>query len=572
MPDAISKVLVVGLDGATFDVIMPWAQAGLLPTLARLLQNGASGPLHSVLPPYTAQAWTTLTTGVNAGRHRLYDFWERDFATGGFRLTNASRRAAPAVWSLLSQAGRRVVVANVPMTYPPEPVNGAFISGRDTPGLNSVYTYPPALKAELECWCVQQRLRYIIVPDDWRAIQQGNPAAALDELLAEADVRFRSARYLLSSREWDFAMLVTGATDGAGHFFWKYHDANHPLHADAHDSALGNALLRVYQRVDERLGELLNELPADVFTMIVSDHGSGSEPDYALHLNLFLAEHGWLKFADAPQNLRQWAKSAALGGLNLGKKIAQRMLPFQALTRLRMLWPDALRTRAESGDLFAGIDWARTAAYSEERRGNIWINLRGRDTQGIVSASAEYERLRDDIIAALGVLKHPLTGEPIIARVWRREELFSGEYAHLLPDIMVEAHSPAIFRRHKDRRAPALRTLGLDEYRRLHTNGNHRMDGILIAHGPGVRAGGQVAGAQLADVAATVLYASGLPIPTDWDGYPLLSLFSDEWRAAHAPLGSGGTSANAVSGAETAYTAEEARQIEERLAGLGYMD
>ena len=123
------KVLVIGLDGATFDLIKPWVDMGYLPTLARLLREGAHGELSSTIPPMTAPAWTSFSTGVNPGNHGLYDWIARDEGTYSFSPTTALNCKAPTIYSLLSDAGRRVCTLNVPMTYPPLPVNGAVISG-----------------------------------------------------------------------------------------------------------------------------------------------------------------------------------------------------------------------------------------------------------------------------------------------------------------------------------------------------------------------------------------------------------------------------------------------------------
>ncbi|MCB0240852.1 MAG: alkaline phosphatase family protein, partial [Anaerolineae bacterium] len=119
-----NRLLVIGLDGATFDLMRPWAEAGELPNLQRLMSEGSWGPLRSVVHPFTAQAWTSMVTGTQQGKHRVFDFWERDFATYGFRLLNASHRALPALWNLLSAAGKDVIIVNLPQTYPPEPVQG----------------------------------------------------------------------------------------------------------------------------------------------------------------------------------------------------------------------------------------------------------------------------------------------------------------------------------------------------------------------------------------------------------------------------------------------------------------
>ncbi|MEZ4558222.1 MAG: alkaline phosphatase family protein [Caldilineaceae bacterium] len=116
-----ARVLVIGLDGATFDLIKPWAAEGRLPTLARLMDGGAHGSLHSTIPPMTGPAWTTFATGVNPGKHDLYDWIAREAGTYHFLPTTALDCKTPTVYELLSQVGRSVCVMNVPMTFRPSP-------------------------------------------------------------------------------------------------------------------------------------------------------------------------------------------------------------------------------------------------------------------------------------------------------------------------------------------------------------------------------------------------------------------------------------------------------------------
>ena len=126
-------LLIVGLDGATLDLVEPWATDGTLPNLAQLLREGAWGPLGSTVPPATLPGWTTFMTGVNPGRHGVFDFTRRDPGDYQVRFVNATFRKAQTVWRLLSDADRRVSVLGLPGTYPPEAINGCMISGFDTP-------------------------------------------------------------------------------------------------------------------------------------------------------------------------------------------------------------------------------------------------------------------------------------------------------------------------------------------------------------------------------------------------------------------------------------------------------
>jgi len=572
------RVVVVGLDGATFDLIQPWVAQGKLPTLARLLQTSASAPLESVLHPFTAQAWTSMVTGANQAKHRIFDFWERDFSTYGFRLTNASFRALPALWTLLSQAGRHVIVLNVPMTYPPEKVNGVLVSGWDTPGMGAAFTYPLALKAELSALSGGQP--YVIVPDDWKysTAQRGDMVMA--ELLREIDVRFAVATSLMAREPWDLTFFVVSALDGAAHFLWKYHDPAHPLYDPTVNAQMfsEDPLLQVYQRADQRLGEFLSTLPPDVHVLVVSDHGEGALEVVEIHVNLWLAQQGLLtlRTPGSRRSLGNALKWLAAKLVDRGKRALYGRVSFSTLSRLRHWWPDRLRVTLGEESFFPGVDWAHTLAYSEEVRGNIWINLQGRDPQGTVAPGAEYETLRDRIITGLQDLRDPRTGKRLVRRVWRREERFSGLFSDRLPDLLVEAEYPDLFRpRGAYAGRDPVRHLTMEEMRHRRITGCHRPTGIFFAHGPAVQPGLSLAPASILDVAPTVLHLLGEPVPNWMDGRVLTEMLTPQALADQPLENRSQTPPPPVSSDNGAgvqsYDEAEAQEVTDRLAGLGYL-
>src|SRR4030042_6947088 len=139
-----ARVIVMGLDGATFDLILPWVEQGYLPTFKRLMKEGAWGELESTTPPLTGPAWSSFITGKNPGRHGIYDFVKRNPQGYQWQTINATHRDGMSLWRLLSDHGRKVVVFNVPVTYPPEAVNGVMISGDLPPRKAPDFIFPPA--------------------------------------------------------------------------------------------------------------------------------------------------------------------------------------------------------------------------------------------------------------------------------------------------------------------------------------------------------------------------------------------------------------------------------------------
>ncbi|PYK24434.1 MAG: phosphodiesterase, partial [Verrucomicrobia bacterium] len=145
----VPKVVVIGLDAATWTVIRPWMAEGKMPNLAKLMKAGVSGTLESILPPITPPAWTSFMTGKNPGKHGIFHFVETEHGGYAMNYANATSRRSPTVWKLLNNAGYSVGTMNIPFTYPPEPLNGFQISGMDTPSETSPFIHPPELREEL---------------------------------------------------------------------------------------------------------------------------------------------------------------------------------------------------------------------------------------------------------------------------------------------------------------------------------------------------------------------------------------------------------------------------------------
>lgn len=556
------RVLVVGLDGATLTLLEPWVEAGKLPTFASLMKRGSGGRLHSVLHPFTAQAWSSFITGMNPGQHGIFDFWRRDFSGYGFRILNASFREGRSLWGILGQRGKRVVVLNVPMTYPPEEVNGVLVSGMDTPGLNAQYTWPPDLKDEIS----KEMGEYIITPNDWLYMRRGRPDLAQRELFKEIEVRFSVARYLLQRYPWEFAMVVTTATDGAAHFFWKYFDPWHPLYQEEEAKGYGQTIFEVYRRVDEQLGELLAHLPPETTLLIMSDHGNGPLSERAVYLNAWLREQGLLSLKESRR--RALFSSLSARAFDRMKDVLYSLFPYQTLQRLRHLWPQTLGTRLREQSLYADVDWGATKAYAEGIRGSIWINLKERDPQGVVGPGAEYEEMRGLIIAGLSNLRDPRSHEPLIKRAYRREELYHGPYLPYIPDIVVEVSDTAQLFRNGVEGNP-VRILGREELARFPTSGGHLMEGVFMAAGEGIKPCVQLSGAQIIDLAPTILYLMGEPIPEEMDGRVLTEIVEESYLEAN-PIRFEKAPEESSPVDKAAYSETEEAEIKDRLAGLGY--
>jgi len=332
-----SRVLVLGLDSATFDLIEPWVQQGRLPHFGRLMEAGAWGRLQSTIPPVTPVAWNTLITGKNPGKHGVFDFVCREADGYSIRVVSGGHRRTTPFWRLMDRRRLRVGVINMPMTYPPDRLKHGFvISGFDAPGFESDFVYPPQLKEVL------QRNDYVIAP------LERTREAWVKHLFDSFQVQKRTFLELERTQRWDALVMVFMQLDQAQHLFW------HEM--ETQDPQFGDTILQFYQEADALLGDVLQELDDDTTLIVVSDHGAGPLRK-AVSINQWLYQQGYLTFEQANlfQSLRQHALHRTFTALKM-------YLPPTAKTPLKERF-DWVRDRAESSLVASQIDWTKTRAF-----------------------------------------------------------------------------------------------------------------------------------------------------------------------------------------------------------------
>lgn len=557
MTDSLnSRVLVLGLDGATFDLLEPWIDEGRLPNLAEAIRRGTRGRLQSVVPPYSVPAWMSFATGKHPAKHGMASFWRFCPGLGKRRLNSAKSLRSATIWSILSAAGRQVGVVNVPGTYPPVPTNGFLISGMMTPTEDVDYTFPPELKGEV-----------LQVAGDYAA----NPYASvsqttkfLHQVVYWERKREIAHRYLLTNREWDFFINVVQGLDPIQHKFWQYMDSDHPNFRQAEAQRYAALLEECYAIVDEVVGHRLSLIDESTVLFIVSDHGFGPVHKY-FHVNRFLTNHGLITFKEG-KGQRQQTHIRSWGGQTLWLAVAvMRRLDFLGL-RQRLIDNVARYRLRRMLDLASApsIDWARTRAYCGDASSEgVYIN---RNADGGMS-DLDYEKLREFLIRELNSLRDPDTGELVVEGAYRREEVHYGEYLHLLPDVVLDMG-----------RRPYLMTERLavsDVLEQVHPQdggGRHRPVGIFIAVGPGVRRGAQIGRMSLVDLAPTILHVLDISVPHDMDGRILTEIFESDYLAARPVKQAAPVPPTDSGESEDAYTAEEIEAIQTRLRALGYTE
>ena len=533
----MSRFLLIGLDGAEPSLLDRWMGEGRLPNIAALARRGALMPCRSTTPCATFPAWTTCVTGVNPGRHGIFDFTCMTPGRYAIEFVNSGWRAAPAIWNVLSDAGRRVCILGVPATHPPEPVNGILVSGFDSPVCTAVdrsFVYPVSAWDDVKAWRFADFQESDIGP--------GWHEAAYDKLLQGIAEKESIAQRLLKREPWDFFMAVFGESDTVAHHFWLFHDPDSPRHRGGFE----HAICDVYARLDEAVGKLIAAAGDGVIVGIVSDHGFGGAGDGVLHLNNWLAERGHLSFALERGGLLKRAAMALTPGTWRGALFRR----FQGLA-----------TRAESASRFAGIDWLRTKAWSEELNyfPSVRINVRGREPEGQINSS-DYDSFARDLCAEL-------ESWDAIAKAWRREELYDGPHVGRAPDIVLElaledGYSHSCLR---VRGGPAFRRLRPEELlggKERGMTGNHRPIGTFMLSEPTI-----ARGCSLLDVAPTVYASLGVNGPP-MEGMSLLA----RPRSGEQPVAPELVETLRTSPPISPYSPEETAAIESRLRDLGYFE
>ena len=467
-----NRVLVVGWDGADWDVLDPLLDAGELPAVAALLERGRRGISRSCHPSHSWAAWPTFLTGRDPGGHGVFDVLE--YRPGSSRRLPASFRSilAPTWPARLSDAGKTTLLVNVPLTWPPPEIRGVSIAGGVVPP-GKTFSHPDG---------IGPRLGWPINGGSWTTFRN-RPLELVADVEALTRRRAAAMRTLMDEEDWDVACMVFVSPDRIQHCLLEYVHPGHPGHAAA-SAQVAERVRDVYRLLDRELATLLERTDDDDLVLLMSDHGH-QPVTRTVSMNKVLEAHGFLRFGRGSRlvNLLAWGRVRSLA------RVAYDRLGLHG--RVRVPTPP--------------IDWGRTRAYTSvvSTGEGVSLNLAGREANGIV-ARADYERVRDDLAEALREFTDPVTGRRPIERVLRKEEVLSGPYLDRAPDLLLQA-------------APLYslgRSRGLVEDADW-ISGDHRPEGIYVMAGSGAEAlsGGEMS---LADFAGRITEAIGLEPDPDW--------------------------------------------------------
>ena len=569
------KVVVIGLDGATFTLLKPWMEAGILPFLKSIMDEGVHGSLESTIPPVTSPAWQCFMTGKNPGKLGIAGFFERQPEAYSAPLVGTSGYEGTTLWEILSRAGKRPAVLNVPFTAPSPTLNGVMIGGFTTPpSRKRDYFHPPGLFEEIEQKFGDYRMDLNTPP----LLFLNRSQALIDELLEDCEAltthQFEVAAFVLERGAFDLVMMYQLTTDRLQHRLWHLLDETHPWHDRATAQWCADRLVGYYRRLDTHIARLVQTVDRDPTVFVVSDHGFGPVVK-GIDLNSWLLREGFIQIRAQPISqlkLRLW--QCGWGPYALLNTFLRRAVTCPVVKRWLTKAYISKRTQHMQADfsrlanrLFLSledVDWLKTKAYCQIGPGLIRINLEGREPRGAVMPQ-DYHAVRQELVERLHALRDPTTGRTIQAQVVAREEAYQGRYLDRMPDIVYMAYEDGYMAGNPVAFISDRVIIG-----GLGPSGFHRMDGILLAKGGPLRKGQHLKPAHLMDIAPTLLYLMGCEVPKDMDGQVLKELFEEGFLMKH-PI----TFAEAAPEGDRPavdISADDQMAILNRLKGLGYID
>jgi predicted AlkP superfamily phosphohydrolase/phosphomutase len=523
MPDQHHpRVLIIGLDGADWSLLRPLFDAGVMPALRSFVKDGASATLESVLPTNSMSAWTSFMTGVNPGKHGVYEFVRNTRTPFQTHITNSSAVRFPSIWETLSAAGRSSCVIDLPPCYPPFEIQGVMIGGMGAAAdPTKPYGSPTDVVARVEAAVGGFQ------PDVTWVGRAGDEGAIVSELCSLVENRRRMTEELMRERDFDVVCSIFVGPDRLQHVLWRDLTEGGP-HADVARSfyaALDEQLARIFEATDFSQTDVL----------VVSDHGfRWSEKTF--DVNQFCVEQG----------LTTWKtlESVVSGTLRLvGKNVPMPKAAGKALVDVH--------TKFQRRVL------AHSLAYSDTAEG-VNINLAGRESTGQVPRE-RFDEVRDTIARALLEFRDPANGRAVIRDVVKGESYFHGEHADEAPDLVLQFNDGYAYSNR----------MGQVLFEWPFCQGVHSTHGIIAARGPAFRHAIEAEPVGIMDVAPTIYGLLGVSAPSALDGRMLETLLAE--GAVHPP------DVQPVAVPERraqpdAYSDEEEERVRERLRGLGYID
>lgn len=531
------KVLVIGIDAGSWNVIQPLVKEGKLPTIKRLMENSVWGNLKSCEYYYTSPAWKCYSTGKNPGKLGAIGWWSFDRHDKSVSLVSSRSFKSKELWDILGEHGFKCGVINMPLTFPPKKINGILITGPPHPDAGC--TYPPELEKELN------EYGYIVNSKFDMTIQRDEAMLELPDLITK---RFQLCRKLLARSNFDFFQIVIFHTDQVQHYFWKQMEEKDPKY--------GTAIEDSWKLVDSGIADLLDSLNKDCYTFIISDHGAIPSKG-AFRLNVWLNLKGYLHLK--PHSLRSAIDRARVRvGFPFNMKFPLSLVGELFIRFSRTFFSGTQRrlAREKTRNIQSHyVLWEKTKAVSTDLN-SMYITTENLDP-----------KFKNKLIEEIENLRSPKSGERVVKNVRRKEEIFQGRYIDQLPDLIINPEDGYDFV--PDPFNGTVKDLW--DFSRKRWSCTHRHDGIFLAMGPGIRKGKKIDRTTIYDVAPTILHILDLPISKDVDGHVLKEIFEENSELIERPVKYEEERGWVEEEEKQRYIAAEEEKVSERLKSLGYM-
>jgi predicted AlkP superfamily phosphohydrolase/phosphomutase len=520
------KTIVIGLDGATWKLLKPFADKGYMPNMARLLKEGVHGNLKSTMPAMTAPAWTTFITGKNPGNHGIFDFLIPSGSLSNMKFTTSHDVTSKTLYEMLQKEGIKPILVNLPTSYPPRLEDEITVTSLLTQG--DQWIFPESLKEEYDGF-----KKYRLTPDESLRLKE-RTEEYLDDLLVHLDEQADCMKWLFENKPWDFFFTMFSHTDWASHSMYTQLEEEH-----------AESPRRVFERVDEHVGWFLDNAPEDANIVLISDHGFKAYKKI-FYFNKWLEKEGYLKTNSDSDSFRSAATRRAKEQdklraqkkrINLGGGF------FQALSRVPLAEKSAKlvynkfvkKYMPVNVKVQVGVDYANSQVCFPKGSyiTNAYINKDWVYDDGTVSRE-EYLPLRNELVEKMRAIRDP-EGNPVVARVLTRDEVYGDGAPENAPDIFFELadywlvgqfHSGKLF--------------GEEEQNK------HDQYGIFVATGPDFASGKEVDGLDMEDMTPLLLHLNGLGVPSDCDGQVNTAVFAKDSESAKRTVATAEPSAPAA--------------------------
>jgi predicted AlkP superfamily phosphohydrolase/phosphomutase len=497
------RAIIFGVDGLSFRVLRPLIARGDLPNFARLQREGVEAEFLSSVPAVTPPAWMSMVTGLKPAKHGVFDFWEFDTTSPTLASKLVThRKGGKAVWNILSEYGKRVIVLNVPLTYPPDPVNGVMVSGLMTPGTAAPFTFPHVFKDELFKVVPQYRIDL--------STERIPAGQFVDGVLDMTDKRIQLQEHLLSAHEWDFAFLAYVGPDRIQHRIWNA------------IQQLGDHATRYYRLLDDALGRAMSHLGPEDALFLVSDHGFVGATEW-FYMNEYLCRRKLLQRGST-------LDATKLKLFGMAREAAQKMHLLELVRSVRKAraardaTPIIEKKQSFYKPLFEHIDWKHNRACVLSQ------TAFGSGVADIFLAPDASASEREELRQALAALRHPETGVPLAEAVYASDVYGVGPFRPTEEHIVL-LPTPGITFHLAMGRKQLWETL--DE-----PKGVHEKEGVFYAWGAGIKQGVQVAPLHIYDLVPTALHTLGISTEEPFDGRVVHEIFAQ--NAAQSVEGQAG--------------------------------